>query len=114
LHVEAAARKGCGQTATRLPSTRKAFLDTVPGLYRDLYMVWFRTGWRPSEILAVRFDWLDVHRQTVMLRLGRIARWGGVEAPPKTGPREVDCRYDPEIFCYLRATPARRARHRPP
>jgi len=76
----------------------RAFLDTVPGLYRDLYMVWFRTGGRPSEILAVRFDWLDLHRQTVMLRLGRIARWGGVEAPPKTGPREVDCRYDPEIF----------------
>jgi integrase len=75
-----------------------AFLDTVPCLYRDLYVVWFRTGWRPSEILAVRFDWLDVHRQTVLLRLGRIARWGGVEAPPKTGPREVDCSYDPEIF----------------
>ena len=76
----------------------KAFLETVPALYRDLYLVWFRTGWRPSEILAVRFDWLDIHRQTVMLRLGRIARWGGVEAPPKTGPREVDCRYDPTIF----------------
>jgi hypothetical protein len=75
-----------------------AFLDTVPCLYRDLYVVWFRTGWRPSEILAVRFDWLDVHRQTVLLRLGRIARWGGVEAPPRTGPREVDCSYDPEIF----------------
>jgi integrase len=76
----------------------RAFLDAVPGVYRDLYVVWFRTGWRPSEILSVRFDWLDLHRQTVMLRLGRIARWGGVEAPPKTGPREVDCRYDPEIF----------------
>jgi len=76
----------------------KAFLDAVPGLYRDLYRVWFRTGWRPSEILALRFEWLDVHRQTVLLRLGRIPRWGGVEAPPKTGPREVDCRYDPEIF----------------
>jgi integrase len=76
----------------------KAFLEMVPAIYRDLYLVWFRTGWRPSEILAVRFDWLDVHRQTVMLRLGRIARWGGVEAPPKTGPREVDCRYDPTIF----------------
>jgi len=61
-------------------------------------VVWFRTGWRPSEILALRFDWLDVHRQTVLLRLGRIARWVGVEAPAKTGPREVDCRYDPEIF----------------
>lgn len=24
----------------------KAFLETVPALYRDLYLVWFRTGWR--------------------------------------------------------------------
>jgi hypothetical protein len=22
----------------------RAFVDAVPGLYRDLYMVWFRTG----------------------------------------------------------------------
>jgi integrase len=86
----------------------KAFLDAVPGLYRDLYVVWFRTGWRPSEILALRFEWLDAHRQTVLLRLGRIARWGGVEAPPKTGPREVDCRYDPEIFAaFERCRPPR-------
>ena len=28
----------------------------------------------------------------------RIPRWGGVEAAPKTGPRDVDCSYDPEIF----------------
>jgi len=76
----------------------KRFVATVPAPYRDLYIVWFRTGWRPSEILALRFDWLDDHRQTAMLRLGRIARWGGVEAPPKTGPREVDCSYDPDIF----------------
>ena len=74
------------------------FLEVVPPAFRDLYVVWFRTGWRPSEILALRFDWLDFDRQTVMLRLGRIPRWGGVEAPPKTGPREVDCSYDPEIF----------------
>ena len=74
------------------------FLEVVPPAFRDLYVVWFRTGWRPSEILALRFDWLDFDRQTVMLRLGRIPRWGGVEAPPKTGPREVDCSYDAEIF----------------
>jgi integrase len=60
--------------------------------------LWFRTGWRPSEILAVRFDWLDFHRKTVHLKRGRIARWGGVEAAPKTGEREVDCGYDASIF----------------
>jgi integrase len=70
----------------------------VPDWYRDLYDLWFRVGWRPSELLAVRFDWLDFHRQTVHLKRGRIARWGGVEAPPKTGEREVDCSYDPAIL----------------
>ena len=80
----------------------KLFVDAVPAWYRDLYDVWFRLGWRPSEILAIRFDWLDFHRQTVHIKRGRIARWGGVEAPPKTGEREVDCRYDPAIFATLR------------
>ena len=74
------------------------FLAAVEGPYRDLYLVWFRTGWRPSEILALRFDWLDVTHQVASLRRGRIPRWGGVEAAPKTGPRDVHCAYDPAIF----------------
>ena len=37
----------------------KQFLNALPEWYRDLYDVWFRLGWRPSEILAIRFDWLD-------------------------------------------------------
>ena len=28
------------------------------------------------------------------IKRGRIARWGGVEASPKTGAREVDCSYE--------------------
>ncbi len=76
----------------------KDFLASVPGWYRDLYDLWFRVGWRPSEILAIRFDWIDFKRRIVHLKRGRIARWGGVEAPPKTGEREVDCSYDPAIF----------------
>ena len=76
----------------------QTFLASVPSAYRDLYTIWFRTGWRPSEMLALRFDWLDWTRETVVLRRGRIPRWGGVEASPKTGEREVDCRYDAAIF----------------
>jgi hypothetical protein len=30
--------------------------------------------------------------------VGANARWGGVEAPPKTVEREVDCSYDSAIF----------------
>ena len=80
----------------------KQFLRAVPEWHRDLYDVWFRLGWRPSEILAIRFDWLDFQRQTVHIKRGRIARWGGVEAAPKTGEREVDCNYDPAIFTIFR------------
>lgn len=64
----------------------------------DLYSVWFRTGWRSNEICALRLDWLDWRRQVAHLRKGRSPRNGGLEAPPKTGAREVDCSYDPEIF----------------
>src|SRR5262249_33940481 len=79
----------------------KLFLSNVADWYRDLYDVWFRVGWRPSEILAIRFEWIDFHRQTVHLKRGRIARRGGVEAPPKTGEREVDCSYDPAILMHF-------------
>lgn len=48
----------------------KQFLDAVPEWYQDLYDVWFRLGWRPSEILAIRFDWLDFQRQTVHIKRG--------------------------------------------
>jgi integrase len=95
------ARRGQAHRSTADPLTAdevQAFLAEVPAACGDLYRVWFRTGWRPSEIVAVRFEWLDWRRSTVVLRRGRIPRWGGVEAPPKTGEREVDCSYDPEIF----------------
>jgi integrase len=74
------------------------FLEKVPARFRDLYQVWFRTGWRPSEIVALRFEWLDFERQEATLRKGRIPRRGGLEAPPKTGERTVDCGYDAAIF----------------
>jgi integrase len=80
------------------PAEVARFLAAVPDWYRDLYNVWSRLGWRPSEIVALRLGWLDFDRRIIMLERGRIARWGGIEAAPKTGPREVDCSYDPEIF----------------
>ena len=80
------------------PEEIAAFLRVVLEQYRDLYSIWFRTGWRPSEIVAVRLSWLDFDDQVVHLKRGRIPRRGGLEAPPKTGLREVDCSYDPEIF----------------
>jgi integrase len=88
----------------------REFLASVPDQYRELYDVWFRVGWRPSEILAIRFEWIDFHWRTVHLKSGRIARWGGVEAPPKTGEREVDCSYDPAIFGALQRLERRSSR----
>jgi integrase len=79
----------------------RLFLARVPNWYRHLYDIWFRVGWRPSEILAVRFGWIAFLRRTINLRRARIARWGSVEAPPKPGEREVDRKYDPAICSAL-------------
>src|SRR5690606_14057822 len=33
---------------------------TVEGeMLRDLYSFWFRTGWRPNEVMALRFEWVS-------------------------------------------------------
>ena len=77
------------------------FLAKVPGAYRRLYDVWFRLGWRPSEMVALRLGNLDFARQVIRVETGRMPRFGGIEAEPKTGPREVDCAYDPLIFALL-------------
>ena len=44
---------------------------------------------------------LDFARQVIRVDTGRMPRFGGIEAEPKTGPREVDCSYDPTIFAVL-------------
>ena len=80
------------------PEEIRRFLAHVPAFFRELYSVWFQVGWRSSEIVALRFSWLDFTRQSVLLQRARIPRWGGVEAEPKTGRRLVDCSYAPEIF----------------
>ena len=68
--------------------------DTV----QDLYYIWFHTGWRSNEIVALEFDTLSWQRQVVEIRKGRSPRQGGLVAAPKTGEREVVCDYDPTIF----------------
>src|SRR5208283_4958930 len=83
------------------PHEIEGFLSRVPEAFRDLYSIWFQVGWRSSEIVALRFGWLDFNRQTIVLQRARIPRWGGVEAEPKTGRRLVDCSYAPEIFRVL-------------
>ena len=44
---------------------------------------------------------LDFPRQIITVDTGRLPRYGGIEAEPKTGPRQVDCSYDPQIFALL-------------
>jgi len=83
------------------PDEIQRFLSNVPDFFCDFYSVWFQVGWRSSEIVAIRFGWLDFSRQTVVLQRARIPRWGGIEAEPKTGRRLVDCSYAPEIFRVL-------------
>src|SRR5438309_9829825 len=68
-----------------------------PWFYRTLYDIWFRLGWRSSEVVALRFRNPDFARQVIRVEAGRMPRFGGIEAEPKTGPREVDCSYDPYL-----------------
>src|SRR5215472_5975832 len=65
-----------------------------------------------SEIVALRFGWIDFDRLHLKLHRGRIPRMGGLEAEPKTGRREVDCSYAPEIFRALGRLKAERYRLR--
>lgn len=86
-------------SANPLTSSEVArFLECVPEWYRDFYTVWFYLGWRSSEIVALRFGWIDFERQQLKLRRGRIPRMGGLEAEPKTGRREIDFSYATEIL----------------
>jgi integrase len=83
------------------PGEIEQFLAKVPGAFRDFYSIWFQVGWRSSEIVALRFGWLDFDHEVIVVQSARIPRWGGVEAVPKTGRRLVDCSYAPEIFRLL-------------
>jgi len=82
-----------------------------PWFYRTLYDIWFRLGWRSSDVVALRFRNLDFARQVIRVEAGRMPRFGGIEAEPKTGPREVDCSYDPRIFALFDAV--RRTKENP-
>jgi len=64
-----------------------------------------------SEIVALRFRNLNFARQVIRVDTGRMPRFGGIEAEPKTGPREVDCSYDPTVFALL--TDIRKAKGNP-
>jgi hypothetical protein len=80
-----------------------SFLTKVPAWFRDLYVCWSGPGGDRARSSLVRFagsiSSARMYRSVdVPLRKGRYPRRGGLEAPPKTGERIVDCSYDPEIF----------------
>jgi len=101
----AIAAQGLRSTADPLtPAELKSVVDATTPWARDLLDFWFRVGWRPSEVFALRFDWIDWERQIIEVRQGRIYlhRTAVVEALPKTGQREVSIAYDQEIIEILR------------
>ena len=61
----------------------------------------------------LRFRNMDFVRQIITVETGRMPRFGGIEAEPKTGPRQVDCSYDPTIFALLTALRDERGPHGP-
>jgi len=56
-------------------------------IVRDLYSVWFRTGWRSIEICALRLDWLDWPRQAAHLNPGWVAEVCGTLEEPSSRSR---------------------------
>jgi integrase len=65
---------------------------------QDFYLLWFRTGLRPNEMVALRFEWLFWDQQIVAIKAARDPRRGGLEAEPKTGCREALLDHDPAIW----------------
>lgn len=84
-------------------------MQCVPVWYRDFYTVWFHLGGVPprsSRYASAGSTSINLH---LKLHRGRIPRMGGLEAEPKTGRREVNCSYAPEIFRALKRLRARSA-----
>jgi integrase len=50
------------------PEEIQRFLANVPDSFRNSYSIWFQVGWRSSEMVALRFGWLDFNRQSTILR----------------------------------------------
>ena len=68
------------------PFTRaevKLLLAEIEQRRRGFYQVWFLTGMRSSEIVALRWDDVDWNAEALTIRRGRSPRMGGVEATPK-------------------------------
>ena len=65
------------------PAEIANILKGIPLWYRELYAIWFRVGWRPSEIVAMKFGWLDFEQQTILVRSGRTPRWGALNVNPR-------------------------------
>ena len=71
------------QLPARVEMSGRAFVSGQT--LRDLYQLWFRTGWRSNEVVALRFDWLSASRQVVELRKGRAPRFGGSKPRRRRG-----------------------------
>lgn len=71
----------------------------------DLFSTWMILGWRDSEILALRFDDVDLKKQVIHVRRARSGRANPLnpalpspEDRPKTGYRLVPIGWAPQIL----------------
>jgi integrase len=74
-----------------------------PGWY-DLVLFWSRTGLRPGEIMALKWEYVDWFNEKVLVRATK-CQVTHKDKPPKTGPRDVDLR--PEVIYALKRQEAR-------
>lgn len=71
------------------------FLNFLKGKkpdYHDLFFIWSRTGLRPGELYAVKWQHVDFFNKKLMIRKTRLPT--GIDGPPKTSHsvRDVDLR----------------------
>jgi integrase len=76
-----------------------AVLEDKRPMYHNLLFIWSRTGLRPGEICALRWEHVDWFNRKLLVRA---TRWAGEDGPPKTthSVRDVDLR--PPVLAILK------------
>jgi integrase len=86
----------------------RAFLDYLKPkkpMYFDMIFIWSRTGFRPGELCALKWEHIDFFNRKALVRV--TLHPGGIEGPPKTSHsiRDVDLR--PPVIEALKRQEAR-------
>ncbi|EFK11223.1 site-specific recombinase, phage integrase family [delta proteobacterium NaphS2] len=86
----------------------KHFLETLKAKapeYYDLFYIWSRTGARPGEIYALRWEYVDYFNSKLLIRKTRLS--SRTDGPPKTPKSSRDIDLSPETIEALKRQESR-------